>query len=56
MTSKAKNKDRLQPYTIRIPEALHRDLKIKAATEGRSMNDIVEGLISAYVKGKGKGK
>jgi predicted HicB family RNase H-like nuclease len=36
--------------TIRIPEELHRALKIKCVTEGVEMNAVVMKLIEGYVK------
>ena len=39
----------LKSLTIRIPEKLHRDLKVRAAEEGRSMAEIVETLLRDYL-------
>jgi len=35
-----------------IPETLRRELKIQAAKEGRSMNEIILTLIKEYLEGK----
>ena len=35
-----------------IPETLRRELKIQAAKEGRSMNEIILTLIREYLEGK----
>lgn len=40
---------RFRQLTLRIPEDLHRELKIKAAREGRNMGHILEDLIRTYV-------
>ena len=44
--------DSLKSLTIRIPEKLHRALKVKAAQEGRSMVDIVEAVLKQYLREK----
>ena len=36
----------------KIPEYLHRALKVQAAKEGRSMAEIIIGMIKLYVEGK----
>ena len=36
--------------TIRIPEELHRALKVKAAEHGKTMSVVVERLIKAFLK------
>lgn len=36
----------------KIPETLRRELKIQAAKEGRSMNEIILTLIKEYLEGK----
>jgi predicted HicB family RNase H-like nuclease len=42
---------------VRMPEELHRALKVKCASEGTVMNNVVTKLIEQYVKGsKSKGK
>ena len=35
---------------VRIPEELHRQLKIDAAASGKSMEEIVQRLIERHVK------
>ena len=35
---------------IRIPEELHRELKVKAAEQGKSMAFVVERLIKAFLQ------
>jgi len=35
---------------IRIPEELHRELKVKAAEQGRTMAYVVERLIKAFLQ------
>ena len=42
--------------TLRIPEELHRALKIKCVTEGVEMNTVVTKLIEDYVKESSKAK
>ena len=39
---------------IRIPDDLHRELKIRAATSGRTIAAIVAGLVQKWLKGGGK--
>lgn len=34
-----------------IPASLHRAFKLKAVGEGRSMNEVMEGLMRGYVDG-----
>jgi predicted HicB family RNase H-like nuclease len=40
----------MKMLTLRIPEELHKALKIKCVTEGVEMNTIVTKLIENYVK------
>jgi predicted HicB family RNase H-like nuclease len=40
----------MKMLTLRIPEELHRALKIKCVTEGVEMNTVVTKLIEDYVK------
>jgi len=47
---KAKDQN-IKPYTIRLPEDLHRKLKMKAARDGVTMNEIIQNLIREHVKG-----
>jgi plasmid stability protein len=35
--------------TVDLPEALHRTLRVKAALENRSMNDIVVAAVKGYL-------
>jgi plasmid stability protein len=36
--------------TVELPEVLHRTLRIKAAVENRSMNDIVIAALMGYLR------
>lgn len=38
-------------FTIRIPEDLHRALKVRTAEEGKTMSEVVERLIKQYLNG-----
>ena len=40
----------MKMLTLRIPEELHRALKIKCVTEGVEMNTVVTKLIEDYVR------
>jgi len=42
---KSTEEGRLRSLTIRIPEELHRELKVKAAEQGKTMAYVVERLI-----------
>ena len=35
--------------TIRLPEDVHRALKVRVAEEGRNMGELVEGLVRRYL-------
>jgi plasmid stability protein len=35
--------------TVELPEALHRKLRVKAAIENRSMNDIMIAAVTGYL-------
>lgn len=49
---KTKPKDKMKMLVARVPEEVHKALKVRAAEEGKSVAVIVEGLIRAYlVKG-----
>lgn len=49
---KTKLNDGMKQLVARVPEEVHRALKVRAAEEGRSAAVIIEGLIRAYlVKG-----
>jgi len=41
----------MKMLTLRIPEELHRALKIKCVIQGVEMNTVVTRLIEDYVKG-----
>jgi len=50
---KTKPPSNLKQLVTRVPEEVHRALKIRAAEEGKSVAVIVEGLIREYlVKGE----
>jgi predicted HicB family RNase H-like nuclease len=36
---------------VRLSEELHRALKVKCASEGKTMNEVITELIEVYVKG-----
>ena len=46
-----KTKDNMKQLVARIPEEVHRALKIRAAEEGKSVAVIIEGLIREYLQG-----
>ena len=48
---KTKPKDNMKQLVVRIPEEVHRALKIRAAEEGKTVAVIVEGLIRQYLVG-----
>jgi hypothetical protein len=39
---------------VRLPEDQHRDLKMAALFTGRSVNDIISGLVGEYLAGPGR--
>ena len=41
----------MKMLTVRIPEELHRALKVKCASEGLDMQSVLTKLIEGYVKG-----
>ena len=41
----------MKQVVIRVPEEVHRALKIRAAEEGRSLAVIIEGLVREYLVG-----
>ena len=50
---KTKSKDSMKQLVARVPEEVHRALKIRAAEDGKSVAVIVEKLIREYlVKGE----
>lgn len=44
-----KQKDTRKQLTIRLPEDLHRALKVRVAQEGRNMAELVERLVREYL-------
>ncbi|WP_018023048.1 ribbon-helix-helix protein [Corynebacterium doosanense] len=40
-------------FTLRMNSELHRQLKVQAANEGRSMKEILEELLRGYLDKKG---
>jgi predicted HicB family RNase H-like nuclease len=44
----------MKMLTLRIPEELHKALKVKCVLEGVEMNTVVTKLIEQYVKEKPK--
>jgi len=46
---KTKPKDNMKQLVARIPEEVHRGIKVRAAEEGKSVAVIVEGLIRQYL-------
>jgi len=50
---KTKPKDNMKQLVARVPEEVHRALKVRAAEDGKSVAVVVEGLIREYlVKGE----
>jgi predicted HicB family RNase H-like nuclease len=50
---KTKPKDNMKQLVARVPEEVHRALKVRAAEDGKSIAVVVEGLIREYlVKGE----
>ena len=47
---KTKPKDDMKQLVARVPEEVHRAIKIRAAEEGKSVAVIVEGLIREYIQ------
>jgi len=41
---------KIKQLTLRIPEILHREFKVTAVKEGRTMGDVTIELIRQYVK------
>ena len=48
------SKGKVKQLTIRIPEDVHRALKVKVAVESRNMAEVVEGLVRQYLHEKVK--
>jgi predicted HicB family RNase H-like nuclease len=44
----------MKMLTVRIPEELHKALKVKCAIEGVDMGSVITQLIESYVKEKPK--
>jgi predicted DNA binding CopG/RHH family protein len=42
----------MKMLTVRIPEELHRALKVKCASEGLDMQSVLTKLIEGYVKAR----
>lgn len=40
----------MKTLTVRVPEELHKALKLKCVSEGTDMNSVVVELIESYVK------
>ena len=50
---KTKQKDNMKQLVARVPEEVHRALKVRAAEDGKSIAVVIEGLIREYlVKGE----
>lgn len=41
---------KVKQLTLRLPENLHRELKVTAAREGRTMGDVATELIRDYLE------
>ncbi len=50
-----KKVEKVKLMNFRMPEPLAKKLKVKSAQDGRSMTDIVNGLVEEYVSSR-KGK
>ena len=48
--SQMKKDIRLKQLTLRIPESLHRDFKVKTAKNGQSMGEVAIELIIKYLE------
>jgi len=48
--NKMDEKLRLKQLTLRMPETLHREFKVTAVKEGRTMGDLTIELIRQYLK------
>ena len=48
------SKEKVKQLTIRIPEDVHRALKVKVAVESRNMAEVIEGLVRQYLHDKVK--
>lgn len=47
---KTKPKESMKQLSAKVPEEVHKALKVRAAEEGKSVAVIVEGLIREYVQ------
>jgi len=47
---KTKLNDGMKQLSAKVPDEVHRALKIRAAEEGKSVAVIVEGLIREYIR------
>jgi len=43
-------KSKLKQLTLRLPEHLHREFKLTAVREGRTMGEVTQELIRKYVE------
>ena len=43
-------KSKIKQLTLRLPEALHREFKVTAVKQGRTMGEVTIELIKQYVK------
>ena len=50
---RGKRADTMKQLAVKVPEEVHRALKIKAAEEGKSVAVIVEGIIREYLVKRG---
>ena len=44
------DKSKVKQLTLRLPETLHREFKLTAVKQGRTMGDVTIELIKKYVK------
>lgn len=51
---KTKQKETMKQLSVKVPEEVHKALKVRAAEEGKSVAIIVEGLIRGYLVKGGK--
>ena len=47
---KTKLKDKMKMLVARVPEEVHKAIKVRSAEEGKSIAVVVEGLIREYVQ------
>ena len=46
---KTKPKDKMKMLVARVPEEVHKAIKVRSAEEGKSIAVVVEGLIRHYI-------